>query len=225
MTEETNHWNAIELWCAGDSELAAAIQRTSHLRKVPRENALVSAGDPQGDVYFILTGSFSIIRYSVSGYEVRLNTLVKGDWVGEMAALNETPRSAFVIAVEDSLVAAMPRQGFLGLMNEYSGFSTRIAKLLSNRLVETSRRMFEFAAVSSSDRVYSEMIRLSAPASDIETRLVTPPPSVTELAARLSMARETASRAISRLEKMRLLIREPSCWQIIVPPQILNNDH
>jgi CRP-like cAMP-binding protein len=190
---------------------------------VTNGHVLFSTGDPTGDVCFVLSGRFSIIRYSVKGYEVRLSTLGPGEWVGEMAALSAQPRSAFVIAAKDSTVATISKGKFLNLMQTNGHFATKIAQLLSARLNEASQRMFEFAASNSEDRVYSEVFRLSAPAVRPEIRTIEPAPSVTEIAARLSMARETASRAISRLEKMRLLDRQAHVWQVTVPSEIAHN--
>jgi CRP-like cAMP-binding protein len=87
---------------------------------------------------------------------------------------------------------------------------------------ETSRRMFEFAAFSSYGRIYAEVIRRSKPGPDTEERHVSPAPSITELAAQLSVARETASRAISRLERMHLLARETKHWRVLAPEKLAN---
>ena len=79
---------------------------------------------------------------------------------------------------------------------------------------ETSRRMFEFAAFSSYGRIYAEVIRRSKPGPDTEERHVSP--------AQLSVARETASRAISRLERMHLLARETKHWRVLAPEKLAN---
>lgn len=220
MEQHSNQWKPLEAWASGNTGLVEAVRDVAHLKHVANAHILVSAGDPLGDVYFILSGQFSVIKYSANGYEVRLGTLGSGEWVGEMAALNNNRRSAFVVAAQDSLIAAMSKQNFLKLMASHGAFSTKIAQLLSHRLDEASQRMFEFVASSSEDRVYSEVIRLSTPANQAEIRTVRPAPSVTEIAARLSMARETASRAINRLEKMRLLNRDTNVWKITVPPEV-----
>ena len=135
-----------------------------------------------------------------------------------MAVLSTKERSADVIAAKAGAIATLPAEAFLELMVANGVFATKIARVLCERLLETSQRMFEFASATSHDRVYAEIVRLSASEPQSNERLISPAPSVTELAARLSMARETASRTLSQLEKMRLLVREPSAWRIAARP-------
>lgn len=210
----------LERWTCGNTGLAAAIKDAASARDVSVGETLMSEGDAPRDVLLILSGTISIVVYSTNGHEVRLSTLGPGEWVGEMAVLNDHPRTAFAIAAEDGRVAVISATIFTQLMETYGGFAAQIARLLSERVAETSQRMFEFAAFSSSGRVYAEVIRLSVPGPDSEERHLRPPPSVTELAARLSIARETASRVVSRLERMQLLTREPEKWRVLAPQRL-----
>lgn len=215
----SDKWTLLDNWCGPDAVLAKRLRELATLREIPRDQLLLSAGDAGLTVHFTLAGAFSVLRYSTNGNEVRLSTLRASSWIGEMAALSGKPRSAFVIAAENGLVATLSTSDFLGLMEAHGTFATKIASLLCERLDETSQRMFEFASASSPDRVYAEMMRLSSPNGNPDVRYISPAPSVTEIAARLSMARETASRTLGQLEKMRLLKREPAIWRIVVKPQ------
>lgn len=217
MNWEDGDLDAIAHWANGELAIGEAIQAVARLRSVPSGTALIREGDELDEVYLILKGRISAIVYSSSGQEIRLGTLEAGEWVGEVAALTGGARSAFAIAARDSRIAVLPAASFITLMETYGSFATQISRLLSERLAATSRRMFEFAAFSAAGRIYSEMIRLSVPGQDAEQLYLSPAPSVTELAARLSIARETTSRVISRLERMQLIVREPQQWRVLAP--------
>lgn len=204
-------------WVGSDTGLVAAMKSAAKLRVEAAGNTLIREGDLTGDVFMILSGRVSIVIYSPNGHEVRLGALGPGEWVGEMAALNGGNRSAFAVVAEPARLASFSAAKFISFMESDSHFATKMARLLSQRLADTSLRMFEFAAFSAAGRVYAEMIRMSKPEDDTEERHLVPAPSVTELAARLSLTRETTSRVISRLERMQLLVRDPRHWRVLAP--------
>ncbi|TRV52991.1 MAG: cyclic nucleotide-binding domain-containing protein, partial [Microcystis panniformis Mp_MB_F_20051200_S6D] len=71
-----------------DRVTAHAVTRTH-----PANRAILLEQDWGGSVYFILDGWVKIRTYNVEGKEVTLNILGKGEIVGEMAALEDSPRS------------------------------------------------------------------------------------------------------------------------------------
>ena len=220
MESESDLWAILKRWTGNNDKLFAKFKLAGAEREVPVGQILVAEGDTPQDVLLILSGSVSVVVYSSNGHQVHLSTLRPGDWVGEMAVLSGGKRSAYAIASERAQVAAFSPSFFLDSMEQNGDFATRIARLLSERIEQTSHRMFEFAAFSSNGRIYAEIIRRSKPGADAEERHVSPAPTITELAAHLSVARETVSRAIGRLERMQLLAREQKHWRVLAPSQL-----
>lgn len=217
MGFEDNDFDLLTSLIGSDAGLGAAMKGVAKLREEAAGSTLIKEGDVGGEVFMILSGSVSIVVYSSNGHEIRLATLGPGDWVGEMAALNGGGRTAFAVVAEAAKLAAFSAAAFINLMENDGHFATKMARLLSQRLADTSLRMFEFAAFSAAGRIYAEMIRMSKPEEDTEERFLVPAPSVTELAARLSITRETTSRVISRLERMQLLVRDSRHWRVLAP--------
>ncbi len=222
MEVEENVWAGLTQWTGQNDKLFADMQAAGIERTVPAGHILMVEGETPQSVFLILSGSVSVIVYSANGHQVHLSTLKSGDWVGEMAVLTGGERTAYAVASEAVRMVAFKPRFFLETMEQNGDFATRIAQLLSNRVAETSRRMFEFAAFSSYGRIYAEVIRRSKPGADTEERHVSPAPTITELATHLSVARETVSRAIGRLERMHLLAREPKHWRVLAPSQLAN---
>ncbi len=76
-------------------------------------------GDPSdGRMYFVAEGKLEVVR-EIEGTPHVLNKLVAGDFFGEMAILNNNPRSATIIVIS--------KQAKLGYIDE--AMFVRIAKL------------------------------------------------------------------------------------------------
>ena len=75
-------------------------------------SALYRAGDPPDAIYLVRAGAFGVFREGAMGRSL-VGMLRPGDVVGEFGLIAGTPRSATVVALRDSEVAAMPGAGFL----------------------------------------------------------------------------------------------------------------
>jgi CRP/FNR family transcriptional regulator, cyclic AMP receptor protein len=70
-------------------------------RSHPSNQVILLENDWGTSVYFILDGWVKIRTYNLDGKEVTLNILGKGELFGEMAAIEEAPRSTDVISDTD----------------------------------------------------------------------------------------------------------------------------
>ena len=68
-------------------------------RKHPANQVILLENDWGGSVYFILAGWVKIRTYNIDGKEVTLNIIGKGEVLGEMAAIDEQPRSTDAITL------------------------------------------------------------------------------------------------------------------------------
>lgn len=90
----------------------------------------ITQGDADNDIYLILSGQVSVI---VNGREkARRRT---GQHVGEMAAIDpKAPRSASVIAIEQTVLAKISEPAFTHLASRYPDLWRRLALELAERL-------------------------------------------------------------------------------------------
>jgi CRP/FNR family cyclic AMP-dependent transcriptional regulator len=129
----------------------------------PRE-ALIEQGASDSTLYFILSGSLSVV---VNGREIA--SRVPGQHVGEMALIDPTARrSASVFASEPSVVAAVIESDFSAIANKYPQLWRRIAVELSERLKQRNRFLVPprdqpvvFIGSSSESRAIAEQIQSS----------------------------------------------------------------
>ncbi len=113
----------------------------------------VSEGDvvflegERGDyVCFVAEGALSVSK-KVAGSDRRalITTLEKGHSIGEMALIDEAPRSATVVALAPTRLVALTRNGFEGLIKKDPEIGIKLmkglARVLSTNLRRTSSKL------------------------------------------------------------------------------------
>lgn len=170
---------------------------------------VLDSGSASRDVYFVVSGVVSIVNFSLSGKEVTLATAKAGSYFGELAAIDNQPRSASVVAVDDSLIAIMPAQTFIDLLNSRAEVTFRVAKRLAEIVRLSDQRIMELSTLAATQRVYSELLRMAEPDTAVPGLwVIRPLPPVREIASRVSTTRETAARALAQLYPTGLVRRK-----------------
>jgi len=187
-------------------DLAAAFSWTS----APSGKQIVLANESSSDLYFVVNGKVRVLLYSaVEGKPVLFATLGAFEMFGEIAAIDGMPRSATVEAIEDCVLAVLPREQFLRFIHAYPAFSLAVMKQLAAQVRLLSDRVYEFSTLGVQARVYAELLRIAALAGEQNGQaLLSPAPLLVDLAARVSTHREAVSRVISRLQENGIIRRE-----------------
>ena len=94
-------------------------------------------GDHGDRVYLVVTGDLEVIREE-NGREEVLAKLRAGECFGEMALLNDAPRSASIRALSEVDVLSVYREDFQTLLNHLPGLREIFDKLMSSRLSSNS---------------------------------------------------------------------------------------
>jgi len=94
----------------------------------------VSEGDEGNSLFIIQNGSPKAFLTDNVGREVTLSLLDPGDYFGELALLDEAPRSASVMAVTRSEVLQIPRTAFLELIEVYPACLQLVVRNLVGRI-------------------------------------------------------------------------------------------
>ncbi|MGE5655763.1 MAG: Crp/Fnr family transcriptional regulator [Actinomycetota bacterium] len=190
----------------------AVIERaTVHIvtRSHPPNQVILLENDWGSSVYFILDGWVKIRTYNLDGKEVTLNILGKGELFGEMAALEEAPRSTDVITLAPTLIGNMPAQDFVQLIHTEPLAGIRLAQLMGRRLRQVNRRL-RLRESDSTSRVADILLFLAEGQGKYSSEGETEIPNLPhrELSSLSGLARETVTRVLSKLEKKGLIRRE-----------------
>ncbi len=177
-------------------------------RKHPSNQVILLENDWGSSVYFILDGWVKIRTYNLDGKEVTLNILGKGELFGEMAALDEVPRSTDVITLASTLICNMPAQDFAQLIHTEPVAGIRLAQLMARRLRQVNRRL-RLREADAQARV-ADILLFLADGQGINSQAGTEIPNLPhrELSSLSGLARETVTRVLSKLEKKSLIKRE-----------------
>jgi CRP/FNR family cyclic AMP-dependent transcriptional regulator len=107
--------------------------------------ALFEEGDIGRALFIVESGTVDLIKRASDGRTQLLASAHKGDFFGEMALIEELPRSASAIASSDTTVYLLYRTRLFGLMKARPRVGVTIlnqlVKLLSARLRATSERL------------------------------------------------------------------------------------
>ncbi len=97
--------------------------------------------DVRRDVFFVVEGRVRVVNYSSSGREVVYATLGPGEYFGELAILGDQPRTAAVWAIEDTMIAVLPPEEVLALVQNNSAIALRMLERLAHVIREADERI------------------------------------------------------------------------------------
>ena len=182
----------------------------SHLvtRTHPSNQVILLENDWGGSVYFIVEGWVKIRTYNLDGKEVTLNIIGQGELFGEMAALDEVPRSTDVITLTPTTIASIPAQDFVTLLQTEPLAGLRLAQLMARRLRQVNRRL-RLRESDSQSRVADTLLFLAeGQGKKGNTGMEIPNLPHRELSSLSGLARETVTRVLTKLEKKGLIVRD-----------------
>jgi CRP/FNR family cyclic AMP-dependent transcriptional regulator len=84
-------------------------------------------------LYVVLSGRTEAVHTRADGTRVVVNAFGPADYFGELAMLNDEPRTASVVAVEDTECLVLVRWDFLGKLRRNRGMATVILQEQSRR--------------------------------------------------------------------------------------------
>ena len=191
----------IPLFADLDSASLQLVVKASRRLKYPKGNIVFHEGDPGDFLLVILNGRVKVTLLGEDGQETIVCTLDPPAFLGEVALLDGSPRSATVIALTPLEVLQIGREPFLALLQKDPGIALKLLMQLAAAL----RRATEQVRTLSMFDVYGRVLRcllVTAQQKGQSSRtrmLIQPRPSVTELASMSGCSRETVSRAIKTL--------------------------
>ena len=101
---------------------------------VDQNQTIVKEGDQDQSIYLIGQGAADVFLKGGNGQNVFLNSLGKGDLIGEMAVFEQKPRSATVIATEPCILLEFRGKKFINLLQQRPDICFKLLIKLSERL-------------------------------------------------------------------------------------------
>ena len=181
--------------------------RNRFLKKTIRKSfakgdQIVRENDRDSNFYIIDSGRVRVTLFSSEGKEVSFIDLAAGENFGELSVIDGLPRSANVIALADTQITIVPAQQFVALLETNPQVCFEILKQVTGIVRRLCDRIFEYSTLDVLSRICLEILRLAEGNIDLDgVARISNPPTQTEMASRISCAREGVSRELARLEK------------------------
>jgi CRP/FNR family cyclic AMP-dependent transcriptional regulator len=199
----------IELFKGLADERLEAIARGCAWRNVAPGVQVLARESRDRDVYLVVSGKLRVTIYSAAGRQVTFRDCGPGDFFGEVAALDDMPRSADVVALETSLLASMPAGEFRKLLREEPALAERVLRRLASLVRRLSERVIDLSTLGVHYRIHSELLRLAREAGvEGNSARIDPAPKHADLASQVSTYREEVTREISALARAGVVQKE-----------------
>jgi CRP/FNR family transcriptional regulator, cyclic AMP receptor protein len=165
-------------------------------RSYPRNSVILFEDDPGDALYVVAQGQVKVVLIGEDGREVILSVMGAGEFFGEMALIDDEPRSAHVIAMEDSSLLVIRREDFQDLLKQTPGIGLVLLRELSRRLRRVDEKVGSLVLLDVNGRVAQLLLDLADEAgSDRITRRLTHH----TIAQMIGSSRETVSRTMREL--------------------------
>ena len=113
---------------------------SENIRRFKTGQIVVNEGDIGREMYIVLSGLLHVVKRGTAGEKV-LSILNRGDFFGEMAILEDLPRSANVVAVQDSELLEINAAKADEMLARQPEIAMRMLKKMSERLREADRQI------------------------------------------------------------------------------------
>ena len=163
------------------------------------EQVIVMEQDWGESIFLLHRGLAKVRTYTADGDEVVMSLLGAGDIFGEMVALDGSVRSADVVALTPLQLVKLRVPPFKSLLQENTVFALALARLQVSRLRDLNRR-FALQTGDATTRLLDSLAYLARKSSvSNDPQALIPALPQRELALLAGLARETASRTLSKL--------------------------
>jgi CRP-like cAMP-binding protein len=183
-----------------------ALARRWHKHDYANDELIIAHGDTDRDVYFLLEGRARVTLFSEDGKEITYRDIEADEIFGELAGIDGKARSASVVAIAASRVARLPEAAFRDMVSNHPDFAWALLEHLSAQLRRMTERVYEFSTLVVRKRLVAELLHLAEDVGCVDGQVaISPAPTHSELASKISTHREAVSRAMSELAKKGLV--------------------
>lgn len=174
----------------------------------PPGTILFREGEQGKEMFVIQTGKVKIFK-EIRGEEQVLAILGPGEFFGEMAILNNKPRSASAIVIEESKMLVIDPKTFEMMVKNNTEIAVRMIKKLAQRLQEADDQIESLMLKDANSKVahfIARMVEKEGKTVPDGTKISVKPD---DLALKTTVSKEEITEILSRLEKAKLVRLEP----------------
>ena len=175
-----------------------------------RGTYLCHQGDPDGDVFFLVTGRVEISSETPNGNRVLHATLDTPGFVGELSSLGKMPRTASVLTLDDSDVWSISSDSFVDFVTSEPTASRAFLQALARQVREHQSFSDDLLYLDLKGRVAKRLLQLVTPSLDDlpGDGVVVPAVTHADLASLCGGSRENVTRILTEWQRRGLIERD-----------------
>jgi len=184
-----------------------SLARLATRRRFPKDTVVFFENE-EGDTFFmIVDGRIKVTILGDDGREIILSVLGPGDFFGEMALLDNEPRSATTIAVEETELLTLQRVDFQSVLTDNRSITSALIKVLTSRLRRANHQISTLALLDVYGRVARVILDMAREEGKRlkDGRIAFRRATHQEIANRIGTTRETVTRMLKDLERQGLI--------------------
>ena len=179
------------------SELQSFAELTRE-RSYPRGSVILFENDAGDSLFVVRSGRVKVVLIGEDGREVILGVLGVGQHFGELALIDEQPRSAHVIAMEDSNLIILRRDDFRKRVESLPSVAWSLLTELSRRLRRADDKIGGLVLLDVPGRIARLLLDL---AEESGTQMIEKSLTHQTIAQMIGASRETVSRAMKEFQE------------------------
>jgi CRP-like cAMP-binding protein len=187
-------------------QLAGTMQR----RPYKRRQTIFHQHDPGSALYLIESGRVKVVLETEEGEELLLRVLGAGEIFGELALLDAQPRSASVVALEDTVTHVLERDAFLAFLREQPEASLHCFRSLAALIRRLTEQVEDLAVLDVPRRLARKLLELAAAygREDARGTLIDLRLTQSELASMIGTSRVSVNQCLASLEDRGIITRD-----------------
>ncbi len=145
---------------AGKYQSIQAVLENQKTRKFKKKDIIYREGDYASYAYMIRSGKVKTYKINVDGKEFIHDILTDGSFLGEKALIQDSDRTEFAMAMEETELVLIPRQDFQDLIFQNREVSGQFIRILSLNLAERERELMDMAYNTVRKRTADTLVKL-----------------------------------------------------------------
>ncbi|MEM1395948.1 MAG: Crp/Fnr family transcriptional regulator [Pseudomonadota bacterium] len=200
-----------------DASQLDALVAKGRTRKTKRGELLFSRGDEGDAMFAVLSGRVLLSRSTPEGQEVALASMSSGEVFGELALLDNSPRSTDATVVEPGELFIVYRSDFVAAVEADNRLALSLLSLFASRLRETNRLVESISFLELGPRLARllELLAKRAQTDDQGRSMLASRFTQAELAKRIAASRESVSKQIAQWTREGLISQKDGRLVII----------
>ncbi len=163
----------------------------------PKGSVILFENDPGDALFVVRSGRVKVVLLAEDGREVILSLLGAGEYFGELSLIDDQPRSAHVIAMEESILLVLRREDFRRRVDASPGVAWVLLQVLSRRLRRADEKIGSLVLLDVPGRIARMLLDAAAEGG---SDLIEKPLTHQTIAHVIGASRETVSRAMREFQ-------------------------